>query len=1114
VSEDARALRAAAAASLTTGVSVEAAALVPPAQNTQPDVVPFVLLEFEFSRTTRPSDLGVSTDLRDLAIGFETIEVLCSTCHNPTTSWSFRLGEPSRPSLLYGFSIAEAWGTWAVGPRCALVLELNVPPEGLKLHVRHSTPFVTAARPLSAIVTINKTVRKHIQIIADSFDLDVSQSFDWCELESVYPTDSPIRPRFSFIIVSHQRDDLLFTCIANIILAQKHGAFEIIVVDNGRDTPGHLDRFQLPARVITLDDPVSFGTANNIAAECAKGEFIVLINNDAFATNSVFDTLASAFDDAEVAAAGPSLLYPDGSVQELGSFVGIDGSIAARIDSQRFTEIPEICQVDFVSAACLMIRRDDFFDVGGFDPKFEPAYYEDVDFCLRLAARGKKTVHVKNALVYHIRNATSSSAKFGNALGRWIRRNRETFRARWGGWLASRQHALADPTHRTGPVHRDALSILANTAATASVALLVDGPLTADGRCFGPIAAASAMAGAAPTFIGFNNRCSRLDLATVAAEFGLGSSNLSLIDAAEADFEFETCIVSSSAVPTSAPGRGRFEILHCPQPVLRDGADAAELRGKLGGLLNFDAIVTDSEVGKAACLRLIADLGAPPMRIETIPLPGEPIPGPAGAKENLVLSFGPIRPGPNGGGHERILSAVRSLRERMPEENWRLVVAGGLSPDDDPAYVDNLRSRDRTLLTHVLVNPSRDQLRELLQEAKVYACLAGLSAEGQAAIGEASYLGAVTCAAVSANCVPLVSDQGVPAEYCRRMNAGLLCSEDGDVESLLILAADEAQRRGARAVNDICANAYSFARYQESWRRLVADIAGDTAAPAAGRHSAAKGPPALLVCGMHRSGTSAAARLLSLAGAELPINLMPPAPDNPAGFWEPLDVTQLNDRILAEAGSGWDQVEPLTFGASPDQLGAAALENVRRIVAENYSGRRTIVLKDPRISLLTSLWIKGLEQSGYRPICVILVRSPWEVAASLAARNGIGQLQGISLWTKYMLAAEHGTRGRERIFVTYDDLLESPMAMLDRIDAIVGQPLPKRKRAIAGIASLDPTLRHHLPAQTDDLSSDYCAVAEIYDHLRSRKLSGEHLERAAAAASDWLARTYAKPGPV
>lgn len=191
---------------------------------------------------------------------------------------------------------------------------------------------------------------------------------------------------------------------------------------------------------------------------------------------------------------------------------------------------------------------------------------------------------------------------------------------------------------------------------------------------------------------------------------------------------------------------------------------------------------------------------------------------------------------------------------------------------------------------------------------------------------------------------------------------------------------------------------------------------------------------AFLIAGMHRSGTSAMARVVSILGAELPRTLMQPAADNPKGFWESALIAQLNDELLEEFGSSWDDV--LAFLARRDELRTRTLvlEKVSAVLSAEYALNAPIVIKEPRIALLLDLWITAVTRERFAPRVIIPIRDPLEVCASLRARSGFSDGRSLLLWLSYFLAAEKSSRGTRRVFVRYTDLLEDWRGVMRRTE--------------------------------------------------------------------------------
>ncbi len=247
---------------------------------------------------------------------------------------------------------------------------------------------------------------------------------------------------------------------------------------------------------------------------------------------------------------------------------------------------------------------------------------------------------------------------------------------------------------------------------------------------------------------------------------------------------------------------------------------------------------------------------------------------------------------------------------------------------------------------------------------------------------------------------------------------------------------------------------------------------------------------ALVVLGMHRSGTSALAGTLARLGFAAPRTQIGPNPENPRGFYESRPVARLSDRILAAAGSTWHDWRPLEL---PSPEAAEFRDAAAALLAEEFGEADRIVLKDPRICRLVPIWSDALERRGYRPLPVLIHRAPMEVAQSLRTRNGFPLAFGLLLWLRYVLDAERLTRGRPREFTSYAGLLTDWRAVVGSLGARFGLAVPTGDEAeVDGF--LSPELRHTALAPEEDLVHPTLA-----DLVRG---SHEILERWARAGED------------
>ena len=206
------------------------------------------------------------------------------------------------------------------------------------------------------------------------------------------------------------------------------------------------------------------------------------------------------------------------------------------------------------------------------------------------------------------------------------------------------------------------------------------------------------------------------------------------------------------------------------------------------------------------------------------------------------------------------------------------------------------------------------------------------------------------------------------------------------------------------------------------------------------------------------------ARVLSLAGAELPTRLMQEMPDNPTGFWEPIDVVAMSDKIMAKFDTTWDDVFAGVHNPHLDDVHPELLAEAVDLLKANFGEASPIVMKDPRVAVLGGFWRRALEAAGYEPRYVIMVRNPLEVAASLTARNGFSREKALMLWSGYMIASERDTRDAPRVFVRYDALLADWRSTLDQIEGQLGVSLPRRTAAssVETDRFLKSSLRHHV----------------------------------------------------
>jgi hypothetical protein len=180
----------------------------------------------------------------------------------------------------------------------------------------------------------------------------------------------------------------------------------------------------------------------------------------------------------------------------------------------------------------------------------------------------------------------------------------------------------------------------------------------------------------------------------------------------------------------------------------------------------------------------------------------------------------------------------------------------------------------------------------------------------------------------------------------------------------------------------------------------------------------------IIVAGMHRSGTSATTRVVNLLGADITKDLMPPAAgNNDRGFWEPIRIVEIHDRLLRALESSFDDPFPLPEDWMRTKPAQQAIRELTDEIERDFAESELFVVKDPRISRLLPLWLDALDDLSIEPIIVIPVRNPLEVAASLKKRDEFSLSKSLLMYLRSYLDTELASRGRRRLFVSYNQLL-------------------------------------------------------------------------------------------
>jgi GT2 family glycosyltransferase/radical SAM superfamily enzyme YgiQ (UPF0313 family)/tetratricopeptide (TPR) repeat protein len=280
-----------------------------------------------------------------------------------------------------------------------------------------------------------------------------------CEAANSVPaaTATENRPAYaaSIVIPVWNKMDLTVQCLTKLAEATTGIDYEVIVVDN-HSTDGTGEVLRLVGgdlRVISNPENLGFAKACNQGARIARGKYLVFLNNDTIPLKGWLNALINEAEaHPEAGIVGSKLLYADGTIQHAGVLFMRNGLGPYHRYRQAPADLPAVnrrCELQAVTGACLLIRRDLFEEVGGFDEGFLNSF-EDVDLCLKVREKGRLVVYQPGSVLYHLESQTPGRKRHDDA-------NAERLRERWKDhwWIADEDVHYFNDGYKVITIERD-----------------------------------------------------------------------------------------------------------------------------------------------------------------------------------------------------------------------------------------------------------------------------------------------------------------------------------------------------------------------------------------------------------------------------------------------------------------------------------------------------------------------------------------------------------------------------------------------------------------------------------------------------------------------------------
>ena len=252
-------------------------------------------------------------------------------------------------------------------------------------------------------------------------------------------------PKVSIVILNWNGKKFLKNCLTSLSKIN-YPNYEIIVVDNQTDDPetiSYLHTLQVSrsARIIKYDSAFNYSAINNLAVRHCGGKILCFLNNDIEVINENWLTeMTSHAVRAEIGAVGALLYFPDNTIQHAGVIVGMSGcadhwySGVGRYAPTFPERLRHVQSVSAVTGACMVLRREIFEKVGGFNEDQLPVAFNDIDLCLKLKENGYRNLFTPHAELYHHESATRGRDDSPEKVSR-LSKEIAYMRERWGSYM-------------------------------------------------------------------------------------------------------------------------------------------------------------------------------------------------------------------------------------------------------------------------------------------------------------------------------------------------------------------------------------------------------------------------------------------------------------------------------------------------------------------------------------------------------------------------------------------------------------------------------------------------------------------------------------------------------
>ncbi len=615
-------------------------------------------------------------------------------------------------------------------------------------------------------------------LINDNLDTDYINAIDSFDLLTPV-AKSPI---FSIIILQYNKAELTLNCINSILRYTDMSKVEVIVVDNG-SKDGQIEmlerRFRHSVRFVKVGLNRYFGEGNNIGVDFARGDILILMNNDIAVVSNWLEKL-NKIELMPFDAAGPAFLYPTGTVQECGAYLQENGESFQQFRGADISQIPDtIFRCDYISAALIMMHKEAFVKVGGFDLCFEPAYYEDADLCLKLKSYGGNVYCNPNLLIYHNENATSADPSHGLSLtSNVVSVNKTKFLDRWGRYLSARDSCSIEEQKVPGakalpiPTYNSSDRIWGSLNCRPKAMLYTPFSLIPGGGEKYFLSIAEYLAVEHDVYLVLPYLYSYTRLRQMGASLNLTLSALNIITLSEAnEMSWDLTVVIGNSIAPPFPKKSPNSVYICQFPFDKK--------------LHSNSPVENAGMYKYVCYsnfvrnNILENKSIKPSSVVVVPPYVDFYP--RLFKEKIILSVGRFFVGDHSKNQLFIIDTFKKFVSNECFKDWKLVLIGSTRPEfEHRSYYKKCIDSSLGFNVEIIPDASVERLSHYYSISSIYWHGSGFGIDSKIHPEKSEHFGITPLEACSAGCFVIVPNQGGPYEIASMAPDGFYSYESQD----------------------------------------------------------------------------------------------------------------------------------------------------------------------------------------------------------------------------------------------------------------------------------------------------------------------------------------------